>query len=76
MSEVEKFIRFNKTVEDLAQAWDFVMSYVDQVGPSPSVKIEPFWHYVDGAPSVRKFHASVFGVVEGGPDARSDRTTT
>lgn len=65
--KVEKFVKYSTTVMSLPEAWEFVMAHVDEVGPSPSVHIEPFWQYTDGAPTTRKYSVSVSGVVEGGP---------
>lgn len=58
---VERTERFVTTVPDLGAAWQFVMSYVDRLGPDPRIVIGPFWS--DG---VRWFTVEVSGMQEVG----------
>jgi hypothetical protein len=43
IAPVEVSTRYATTVESLADAWEFVMSRIDLVGPDPSVTISPYW---------------------------------
>jgi hypothetical protein len=43
IAPVEISTRYATTVESLADAWEFVMTRIDSVGPDPSVTISPVW---------------------------------
>lgn len=38
---VEVTIQYETVVDDLAEAWAFIMSRIEKVGPDPSVHIHP-----------------------------------
>jgi len=38
---VEVSIQYETVVDDLAEAWAFIMSRIEKVGPDPSVHIHP-----------------------------------
>ena len=64
---VEFTARYATSVDDLASAWAFVMSHIDQVGTDPSVTITPRWSIsVDAAEDAewpRTFEVTVSGMV-------------
>lgn len=43
IAPVEVSTRYATTVETMTDAWEFVMSRIDLVGPDPSVTISPYW---------------------------------
>lgn len=68
---VEVTLRFDTVVDDLSEAWAFIMSRIERVGPDPEVHILPV---KDGPPPMlqmvvkgsvedipRKFHVVVCG---------------
>lgn len=65
---VEMTKRYATTVDGLNEAWQFVMSRIDDVGPDPSVHITPTWtispldNHDDEPP--RHFEVVVEGMVE------------
>lgn len=61
---VEVTTKFATTVDDLTAAWAFVMDHIDQLGPDPSIAINPFWTIIDGAEQGRRFEVVVSGMVE------------
>lgn len=61
MSTVERTVRYATSVDDLSEAWVFVMARIDSVGPDPSVKINPFWSSSDDFTS-RRFSVVVEGM--------------
>lgn len=76
MSEapIEFTARYSTSVETLAEAWAFVMEYVDRVGPDPQIQIDPFWKIgvqeaLDGEDREPPRH---FGVVVSGMVKESD----
>jgi hypothetical protein len=40
---IEVTTRYATSVNELADAWAFVMDRLDRVGPDPSVTIKPIW---------------------------------
>lgn len=42
---VEVTTRYATTVDELADAWAFVMDRLDNVGPNPRITISPIWSY-------------------------------
>lgn len=71
---VEVSIRYETVVDDLAEAWAFIMDKIESVGPDPSVHIHPA---KDGPPpmlqalmgqevqpATRRFHVVVEGTDE------------
>lgn len=72
-SATEFTAKFATTVDDLTDAWSFVMAHVDDVGPSPQVRINPVFHSSAFNPVCgsdepvtwgRFFEVSVSGMVE------------
>ena len=64
---VEFTARYATSVPDMTSAWAFVMAYVDQVGPDPSVTILPRWIVsADTDETPREFDVVVSGMVEVG----------
>lgn len=66
---IEVTTRLATTVNELADAWAFVMEHIDSVGPDPSVKIDPVWsrgfdQVDDNDPWPRHFSVVVSGMVE------------
>lgn len=66
---VERTTRIATTVETLAEAWSFVMTHIDEVGPDPSIEIGPVWSRAADAMDVespwpRHFSIVVSGMVE------------
>ena len=62
---VEVTTRYATSVNELGDAWAFVMSKVDLVGPDPSVKISPIWTIQAGTGDElpRRFSVVVEGMV-------------
>lgn len=59
---IEATIQYATVVEDLNAAWVFVMGLIDQLGPDPTIKINPVWsHQVDE--TQRRFEVVVSGMV-------------
>lgn len=65
---VEVTTRYVTTVDELPDAWAFVMERLDSVGPDPTVIIKPLWIYSPAdmdsdhrAP--RQFEVTVEGMV-------------
>ena len=67
MSEATVHTRYMKTVDDLAAAWQFIMTHVDAVGTDVQIIVSPEWecdHEHDGeCDPVRRFLAVVEGSV-------------
>jgi len=67
MSEATVHTRYMKTVDDLAEAWQFIMTHVDAVGPDVQIIVSPEWecdHEHEGeCEPVRRFLAVVEGSV-------------
>lgn len=67
---VERTTRYVTSVSELPDAWAFVMSYVDKVGPNPTIRIEPKWIIPIAAMgdedyrSERQFEVLVEGMIE------------
>jgi hypothetical protein len=67
---IEVTTRYVTTVDNLSEAWAFVMERLDSVGPDPSVEISPVWTLSslpgdDEMP--RQFSVVVSGMVEEAP---------
>lgn len=69
ISPIEVTRKFATTVEELADAWAFVMEHIDEVGDSPRITISPVWSFDwndagrDDAPTPpRHFGVSVSGM--------------
>lgn len=68
--KTEKTVQYVNTVDTLPEAWAFVMEKIDEVGPSPSIHIEPI-SQMSALPQVDEeegwvtvFQVSVSGMVE------------
>lgn len=67
---VEVTTQYATTVDELHDAWAFVMAHVDKVGPNPSIKISPIWSYGvidmdhDESDAPRRFEVAVSGMVQ------------
>lgn len=64
---VEKTLRFATMVPTIEDAWAFMMSRVDVVGPDPQIHIVPVWlcdDCVDQGRPPRQFSVVVEGMVE------------
>ena len=61
---VEVTTKYATSVPTLPEAWAFVMARIDQVGDSPSVRINPIWRYSDDEDGTRVFEVVVEGMVE------------
>lgn len=59
---IEKTIRYSTSVDELADAWAFVMEHLDAVGQSPSISIGPVWAGPDF--DQQHFEVTVSGMVE------------
>lgn len=65
MNVIEKTIRYATSVDDLPDAWTFVMDHLETVGPSPSIGINPRWVISDDPDEHgRYFEVTVSGMVE------------
>ena len=61
---VEVSTRYATTVDTLADAWAFVMTRLDSVGPDPSIKVSPLWIFTPGDQDPpRRFSVVVEGMV-------------
>lgn len=66
---IEVDTRYSTTVDELTDAWSFVMEHIDKIGPHPSIRIYPCWG-VDRDEALEEpddqvhFHAVVEGAVE------------
>lgn len=68
-SATERTVKYATTVDDLTDAWAFVMQYVEEVGPSPQITISPMWQIEwdgigEAPPSDRRFEVAISGMVE------------
>jgi len=68
-SPIERTTRIVSTVDELADAWAFVMTHIDEVGDDPSITISPVWsrgadQINDDEPWPRHFSVVVSGMVE------------
>lgn len=67
---IEITTRYATSVDDLTDAWAFVMDKLDSVGPDPTVRISPIWTFstadvdTDQRPP-RRFEVVVEGMVTG-----------
>lgn len=43
ISPTEVTTKFAATVDDLTDAWEFVMKHLESVGSAPEIHITPFW---------------------------------
>lgn len=66
---IEVTTRYATSVNDLADAWAFVMDRLDAVGPDPSVHITPIWTIsvrdMDADDEGQEWHRRFEVVVEG-----------
>jgi len=66
---IERTIRYATSVEELTDAWKFIMDKIDEVGPNPSIAINPRWITPvsamndDDYVSRREFEVTVSGMV-------------
>lgn len=67
-SATERTTKYATTVDDLADAWVFVMEHLPDVGNDPTVVITPrwisTWNSTPDTPTVRTFEVAVSGMVE------------
>lgn len=62
---IERTIRYATSVNELPDAWAFVMTYVDKVGPDPKIEISPYWVVSpDSDETPRRFGVVVSGMQE------------
>lgn len=63
MGDVTFTRRYAATTESLTDAWHFVMTLVDEVGPDPRIEISPTWFYghAEHEEGVRMFDVLVEG---------------
>ena len=63
MGEVTFTRSYASTTETLTDAWAFVMTLVDEVGPDPCIEIRPTWFYghAEHEEGVRMFEVVVEG---------------
>lgn len=66
-NKVEMTIRYATTVDELTDAWAFVMARLDKVGPDPRITISPIWSFsvngTDDQDPPRRFEVTVSGMV-------------
>lgn len=60
---IEVTTRYATSVDELADAWAFVMAHVDKVGADPYIGIKPLWSSGDGF-TKRRFKVVASGLVE------------
>lgn len=60
---IEVTTRYATSVDELADAWAFVMAHVDKVGADPYIGIKPLWSSGDDF-TQRRFEVVVSGMVE------------
>lgn len=63
---IEKTVTYADVVPELADAWSFVMTHLDEVGPDPHITIQPSHRVTvvgDDVDTVRMFGVSVSGMV-------------
>lgn len=65
---VEVTTRYATTVPSITEAWQFVMRYVDRVGPDPRIEIRPQWVVTLDSEPEREFSVVVDGMVPEEPD--------
>lgn len=67
MAEATLHTRYSKIVDNLPEAWQFIMAHVDKVGDDPQVVVTPEWdcdgECFDEHDFVRRFLAVVEGSV-------------
>lgn len=62
---IERTVRYATTVPSLADAWVFVMTWIDELGTSPKVTISPYWTVAaDSDETPRRFEVVVEGMQE------------
>ncbi len=71
---VEVSIRYETVVDDITDAWAFIMAHIEKVGPDPSVNIRPasdtpppiLQALLGQEPSIgtRRFHVAVEGSMQ------------
>jgi hypothetical protein len=44
---IERTVRYATTVQEITDAWAFVMAWMDQCGPDPQIEIKPYWLVTD-----------------------------
>lgn len=65
MASTEFSQKYARVVDELDDAWAFVMSKIDVVGGDPSVSISPVWNFENDIDHpVRRFEVSVSGMTE------------
>lgn len=61
---VELTTRYATTVDELSDAFSFVMSHLDHVGSDPTISIGPVWSFNDLSDvPLRRFAVMVSGMV-------------
>ncbi|MCG7285377.1 hypothetical protein MHY85_05225 [Cellulomonas sp. ACRRI] len=66
---IEVTTKYATSVDELADAWAFVMARLDAVGPDPRITISPIWTYSSdeisnpGYRAPRRFEVCVEGMV-------------
>lgn len=63
-STTERTTKFAATVDDIPDAWVFVMHHLHNVGPHPSVHISPVWTLGENDEHSHYFEVSVEGMIE------------
>lgn len=54
---IEVTTRYATSVNELADAWAFVMARLDAVGPDPRISISPIWSYSPSEIGDEDYHA-------------------
>ncbi len=65
---IERTTKYATSVDDLADAWAFIMERLDAVGPDPQITISPIWSFSASSLDVeqdppRRFEVSVSGTI-------------
>lgn len=63
---VEYTAKYSQVVDSVQEAFEFVMSHLDKVGPEPSVWIDPAWEHDHEEMTGNVISRSVFVVVVSG----------
>lgn len=59
---IARTVKYATTVPDLADAWAFVMAWVDSCGADPHIEIRPYWRVNQDGPEARRFEVVVSGM--------------
>lgn len=62
-SPVEIVTTYSTQVDELSEAWTFVMDHLDKLGDDPSIHITPVFSYCEDHGDERYFEVTVMGRV-------------